>query len=113
MEVPWVILNKSYILAFIKQQPYVVDLLALQKQVLQEHLSQLALPWASRPLLVPIRYLVTQKFKTRVPELSQNLIQLGMHLELLGENEVLIRTIPLNIPYLDLTFRTNVEDFCN
>lgn len=102
MEVPWVILNKSYILAFIEQQPYVVDLLALQQQVLEEHLSQLGLPWASRPLLVPIRYPVTQKFKIRVTELIQNLSQLGMYLELSGEHEVLIRTIPLNIPYLDL-----------
>lgn len=83
MEVPWVILNKSYILAFIKQQPYVVDLLALQKQALREHLSQFALPWTSRPLLVPMNTLIelmsqSQVFDPRLlsPEEKMELHQL-------------------------------------
>lgn len=101
-EVPWVILNKSYILVFIEQQPYVIDLLALQQHALQEHIARLTLPLPSRPLLVPIRYLLEDRLKSKLGELSQNLSLLGIQLEPCGGDEVLIRSIPLNLPYLDL-----------
>jgi DNA mismatch repair protein MutL len=77
-----------------------VNLLALQQQALQEQLVQLSLPLASRPLLVPIRYSLPAK--SRVTEWTNYLGQLGIQLELAGESELLIRTIPLSIPYLDL-----------
>lgn len=102
VEVPWVILNSHYLLAFIQQQPYIVDVFALQKYLLQEQLTQQNLPLASRPLLVPIHYTITPHLRQEITELSYNLSQLGILLELSGENEVLIRTIPLSIPYLDL-----------
>lgn len=99
-EFSWVILNNSHILAFIQQQPYVVNLLALQQHALQEQLVQLSLPLASRPLLVPIRYSLPAK--NNVAEWMKQLGKLGIQLELAGEGELLIRTIPLSIPYLDL-----------
>jgi DNA mismatch repair protein MutL len=37
-----------------------------------------------------------------VTELCYNLSQLGIHLDLAGEHEVLIRTLPRSTPYLDL-----------
>lgn len=101
-EAPWIILNPHYLLVFIQQQPYLVDVFALQQHLLQEQLAQQTLPLASRPLLVPIRYPLSAALKQELTELRQNLSQLGILLELSGEHEVLIRTIPLSIPYLDL-----------
>mgnify|MGYP000461567513 CR=1 FL=1 len=101
-EVPWVILNNNYILAFVEQQPYLVDVLALQKRLVQEQLTQQARPLANRPLLVPIRYIISESLREQLTELSYNLSQLGIQLELTGEYELLIRSIPLSIPYLDL-----------
>ena len=93
-KLPWIVLNKHYILTFIEEQPYLVDLPALQKYTLTE----LTLPLASRPLLVPIRYPVSEVLKKCGAELTQ----LGIHLEYVGDSEVLVRSIPVQLPHLDL-----------
>ncbi|WP_425169222.1 DNA mismatch repair endonuclease MutL [Legionella sp.] len=102
VEVPWIILNNHYILVLVQQQPYIVDIFAIQKYLLQEQLGQQSLPLPNRPLLVPIRYPLTEKLKNEVGKLSENLNQLGIQFELSGEYEVLIRTIPRDVPYLNL-----------
>lgn len=101
-DVSWVILNNQYILSFIQQKPYLINLLALHQQAVQERLTQQTLPWASRPLLVPIRYSLEQQLAHKMTELSQSLEQLGIRCELTGIHDVLIRTIPVSVPYLDL-----------
>ncbi|KTD66539.1 DNA mismatch repair protein MutL [Legionella santicrucis] len=101
-EQPWVILNGHYILVFIRQQPYIVNLVALQHYKVRQHLSGLVFPLASRPLLVPIRYSLSHKIATNLPSFIQCLCQLGIHIEHFDDQEVLIRSIPLCMPYLDL-----------
>ncbi|QLZ67535.1 DNA mismatch repair protein MutL [Legionella sp. PC1000] len=101
-ELPWIILNSQYILAFIHQQPYVVDVVSLHQYRLQEQIPQLVLPLASRPLLVAIPYSFPQKLQSSSLELEQCLQQLGINLEWLGENEAVIRSMPLCMPHLDL-----------
>ncbi|KTD71384.1 DNA mismatch repair endonuclease MutL [Legionella tucsonensis] len=101
-ELSWVILNNRHILAFINQQPYVVDVVTLHQYRLQQQIFQLVLPLASRPLLVAVRYSFPLKRRSSAPELEECLKQLGMNLEWLGDNEVVIRSMPLCMPYLDL-----------
>lgn len=101
-ELFWVILNNRHILAFINQQPYVVDVVTLHQYRLQQQIFQLVLPLASRPLLVAVRYSFPLKRRSSAPELEECLKQLGMNLEWLGDNEVVIRSMPLCMPYLDL-----------
>lgn len=99
---PWVMLNAKYALIFINQEPLMVDLINLYQKMVQNQLSQLSVPLASRPLLVPVCYLFTGEcLKNRI-ELSQSLSQLGINLEWQGDCEAIIRTIPLCMPYLDL-----------
>lgn len=110
-ELPWIILNSRYVLAFIHQQPYVVDIVALHQYRLQEQMPQFVLPLTSRPLLVPIRYSFPQKIQNSTLEFTQYLKQVGVNLEWLGDNEALIRSIPLCMPYLDLRlFLDSVAD---
>ncbi|KTD01644.1 DNA mismatch repair endonuclease MutL [Fluoribacter gormanii] len=101
-ELSWVILNNKYILVFINQQPYVVDIVTLYQCRMKEQIHDLRFPLASRPLLVPIRYSFPQKHQSRSMELVQNLKALGINLDWAGDNEVLICSIPLCMPYLDL-----------
>jgi len=101
-ELPWVILTNRYILTFIHQQPHVIDVVALHQYKLEKQISQLVLPLASRPLLVPIRYSLPLKLQNHKEHLEQGLKQLGVGLEWIGEHEVQIRSIPLCMPYLDL-----------
>ncbi|PWY54695.1 DNA mismatch repair endonuclease MutL [Legionella qingyii] len=101
-ELSWVILNSRYILVFINQLPYVVDIVTLYQCRMQEQIPQLCFPFASRPLLVPIRYSFPKKHQSRTMELVEGLKPLGINLEWTGANEVLIRSIPLCMPYLDL-----------
>ena len=98
----WVILNTQYILVFLKQQPHLVDLIALQKKWLLSQLSSDNLPLESRPLLVPVTYAVSPKLKERMNELQLGVAQVGIRMEWSKEDKLLIRTVPIKAPYLDL-----------
>ncbi|QEY50346.1 DNA mismatch repair endonuclease MutL [Legionella longbeachae] len=102
LEQPWVILNNHYILVFLHQQPYIVNLVALQQFKAQQQLAGLSFPLASRPLLVPIRCSLPSKIAPKLPDFIQSLYQLGIHVEHIGDQDVFIRSIPLCMPYLDL-----------
>ncbi|STY28120.1 DNA mismatch repair protein MutL [Legionella wadsworthii] len=105
-EIPWTILNSEYIIAFIQQQPYVVDILALYQYLMEERMQHLSFPLESRPLLVPLRYPLARHFKKN-DQLLQCLKQLGMNMEWIGEDEIFIHSIPLCMPYLDLQLFLN------
>ncbi|MFT4058557.1 MAG: DNA mismatch repair endonuclease MutL [Legionella sp.] len=101
-EVSWVILNNCYILALVQQQPYLVDAQALYQQMIEERLKQSVLPLPSRPLLVPVRYSLPNALQGEIAKLQQSLFQLGIQLEQSNTHELLIRSIPISLPYLEL-----------
>lgn len=98
----WVILNNQYILVFLEQQPHLVDLIALQKKWLLNQLNSDNLPLESRPLLVPVSYGVSAKLKERIHELQSSVEQVGVRMEWSKEDKLLIRTVPIKVPYLDI-----------
>ncbi len=101
-ELPWTNLNKRYSLLWIEQQPYLVDVTCLHQAWLKEQLKEEHLPLASRPLLVAVRYRISEQCKKQgAKELQQVLHSLGIIVEIQDE-ELLIRSIPVRIPYLDL-----------
>ncbi len=106
-DVSWIILNNCFILTFIDQQPYLVNFPSLQTEVLQKQLTELVLPWPSRPLLVPIRYSLIDEPQLKISELGICLRQLGIEIELINDAEILVRTIPLATPNLDLRLLFN------
>ncbi|MBL7480677.1 DNA mismatch repair endonuclease MutL [Legionella bononiensis] len=103
LEASWVILNNQYILVLLKQQPYIVDIVALYQKWIQCQLGHASLPLESRPLLVPVTYSLPNLLNVGIDELKYNLAQLGVQMELLKENNILIRTVPIKLPYLDLS----------
>ncbi len=101
-ESSWIILNNQYILVFLEQIPHIVDVIALQKKWLINQLNLDNLPLESRPLLVPVSYEVPPKLKEKMNEFQWIGGQAGVHLEWSQEDRLLIRTVPIKVPHLDL-----------
>ena len=97
----WIILNNRYILVFLQQQPYLVDAVTLQQKWLLSQLRAANFPFESRPLLVPISYSIPLKLKNRLEELLQHCRELGVLIECTKEERLLIRSVPIKVPYLD------------
>ncbi|MFI4962239.1 MAG: DNA mismatch repair endonuclease MutL [Legionellales bacterium] len=99
---PWVILNTSYVVVFLHQNAHVVDAVALYKHWLLEQLQQAPMPLAQRPLLVPISYLLPLGIKKLEHLMEFLLPQLGVHLEYSSDDKLLIRSLPIMLPYLNI-----------
>lgn len=99
-ETPWTILNKQFSLLWLAHQPYLVDIPCLHQAWLKQQLKSESYPLASRPLLVAVRFSIAKQFK-EVNKLQHALVNLGINIEIQDE-DILIRSIPVCIPYLDL-----------
>ena len=98
----WMPLNKQYALCWLNRQPYLVDVMTWYQQWSLAQLRQSMLPIKSRPLLVPIRYLLCSQAWLRCGEIQTSLKQLGLATEKGQGKELIIRTMPVMLPYLDL-----------
>lgn len=101
-ERPWVVLNNRYAIVFIKQQPFMVDVVALHQHETACQLLECALPFDTRPLLVPVRYALPSTLKNLFNALKLGLVPLGVQIDLEDNDTILVRSIPVQIPYLDL-----------
>lgn len=107
----WTALNSSYALLFIEATPYMVDVASLQVQYLLSVLSKQTLPLASRPLLVPVNFSICSVDMERIKQLISLLEQVGILADMVGEQSLLIRTLPVLLPQLDLKpFLTGLLD---
>ncbi len=96
--IAWVALNARYGILWWQQQPCLVDIIALYHAWLASQFIDALYPWPSRPLLIPLRYnVLLDSHDTLSPILSS----LGLQTEQIGM-ELLVRTIPIALPYLDL-----------
>ncbi|KGP63276.1 DNA mismatch repair protein MutL [Legionella norrlandica] len=100
-EMPWVILNEQFILVFISHEPYLIDVVAIFQGWLKKRLINKILPLACRPLLVPISYFLPEQCKYRIDDLKGELAQIGIQIECSDVDRLLIRSIPLEAPYLN------------
>ncbi|MBA2656632.1 MAG: DNA mismatch repair endonuclease MutL [Tatlockia sp.] len=100
-ETNWTNLNNSFALIFLEQEPFLIDVLALQRNWLLSVLKSEKLPLASRPLLVPLSLIINCK-PDQFKIYRDALYQLGIELGLASENSVLVRSLPLAVPHLDL-----------
>lgn len=101
-DVPWVFLNKHYIILFLNELPYIVDISSVYQQWSWQRVTQTDLPLSSRPLLVPIQYALPEALQKFCGQIIDALAQLGLQVELLKENKLLIRSMPVQLPYLDI-----------
>ncbi|WP_028383346.1 DNA mismatch repair endonuclease MutL [Legionella moravica] len=99
----WVILNKQYTLVLLNQQPYIVDIAVLYQKWIQSQLRYAPTPLECRPLLVPVTYLLPKQLGLDIEKIKYNLTQLGIQMELLNDHSIVIRTVPIKLPYLNLS----------
>ncbi|KTD79294.1 DNA mismatch repair protein MutL [Legionella waltersii] len=94
----WIAINAQFALMRKNQSVKLVDLLTAYQHWLQQRLNSLPLPLKSRPLLVPIRITLDSSIN-----LNEDLLaEVGVRLERVDANQFYIRTIPTDVPYLDL-----------
>lgn len=98
---PWIMLNKQYALLWLQQQPFLVDLVQVYQAWLKQYVLREPLALEPRPLLVSVRTPLTKNLKLGLYELQHCLLALGVVIEEHTE-ELMIRTVPIALPYLDL-----------
>jgi DNA mismatch repair protein MutL len=94
-----IILNSDFGVVFIQDLPYLINLNSVYKQWLNDKLAQEKLPFLSRPLLVPVRYELANQWSE---SLQSILVQLGIQLDFMGEKEIMVRSVPVLLPQLDI-----------
>ncbi|STX48499.1 DNA mismatch repair protein MutL [Legionella hackeliae] len=97
----WVELNNHFAVIFLQEHPYLVDIVYLQRHWLKAMLSELNLPLASRPLLVPVSYEVDKIHQKHFMQIKSHLEQVGIEINRVGENVLFIRSLPVVLPHLD------------
>lgn len=98
----WLVLNAAFAVIFLSGEPYLVNVIELQRAWLLSLLSTQLLPLPSRPLLVPVSYPVNSLNIECIYSGKEGLSQIGIDLDLAGEHAVLVRSLPTAIPHLDL-----------
>ncbi|STX52539.1 DNA mismatch repair protein MutL [Legionella busanensis] len=98
----WLQLYKRYLLIYLNQKPYLVDLLKLQQQWLQDILRSSTLPLASRALLVPVYSDIPTLSFTDLQLARELLLKVGIDIQLKEENKLIIYSLPQLIPNLNL-----------
>ena len=98
----WLLLNQDVGIVFLHEQPFLIDMAVAQQQWLLSILNQQQFPLASRPLLVPIRYTLANLDCPLIEHCQAAFTQLGIQIDWLGSTEVVVRTLPMLCPQLDI-----------
>jgi DNA mismatch repair protein MutL len=98
----WLILNSHFGVVFLQDTPYLVDIVRAQQQWLLSLIEQQTFPLASRPLLVPVSYSINKIDGQFIEQHKDQLAQLGINIDWVGESSIVVRTIPLLFPQLDI-----------
>lgn len=97
----WQVLNARFALAKQNDVYHLLDIEALHRAMQAEALSAATLPWASRPLLVPVRLSLAESKYQLAKQLSDALSQYGLKYVVQDEH-LQVKTLPQALPDLDL-----------
>jgi len=81
---------------------YLVDVPRVLKHQYTDWLAESEFPWAARPLLVPITYVLTSVVHKRLVNCIDLFENLGVKVESMGTDTIAVRTLPVVLPLLDL-----------
>ncbi len=98
----WTILNIHFALIKIADQPYLVDVGRLQYERLKYGLEKATLPLKKRPLLVPVSFDILKTCDHIVDLYQSSLAELGVELDRISDTKIMVRTVPLMIPQLNI-----------
>ena len=97
------ILNPQFaILRLQNSAPYLVDMSKLHHNFVAVSLQTVTHPFPQRALLVPIRLSLATSAHAYLERQRSALHNLGIQFDFIGTQDILIRTMPLNLPLLNL-----------
>lgn len=109
----WYALNSDFVLIFLRESPYLVDMKHLMQQQYTRLLCEQPLPWPSRPLLVPVTYTLSREMVAKIGTKPSLWVELGMQLDVVDETVVRVRSLPVALPSLDLSMFFNQLEACD
>ncbi len=95
-------LNANFGIIDFSTVPYLVNLAKVQENWLLTILNKQQYPLPSRPLLVPIVHNIEKKHCQLIEQHQPLLDKFGIQLDWVGEISVVVRTIPVIMPNLDI-----------
>jgi DNA mismatch repair protein MutL len=96
----WIIINSKVVLVFIEKNPFLVSVEKLQKHYFNNILQQKSIPFETRPVLVPMTFLV-QDGEGLIEHYQKSLLQFGIVVDLVSERTVIVRNLPIVLPFLN------------
>ena len=99
----WIVINSHFAILFRHNEPYLIDVELLYKHRMTSVLTQKPYPFDARPLLVPVRLRIDNKAYCFFEEIQPELENLGIQFDFLSQIQILVRTIPLDLPLLDIS----------
>lgn len=101
-EGPWRLLNRQFAILNMKNSPYLIDLLQIHQQYVAQILQTTEYPFPQRALLVPIRCTIEHSGYAYLEQQRPVLLELGIQFDFVSLQYIVIRSIPLHLPLLDL-----------
>ncbi len=102
-EPTWIIINSQFALVHLHQPtPYLLDLAAIHHHQISYMLRTLPKPFPHRALLVPVRLDIHESVYPCLEQERSSLLDVGIQFDFISSTQILIRTIPLHIPLLDI-----------
>ena len=95
-------LNANFGIVDLSEGPYLVNLTKVQEYWLLTILNKQQLPLSSRPLLVPIVHNIEKNNCKLIEQYQSILLNFGIQLDWVGEFSIVVRTIPVILPNLDI-----------
>lgn len=97
----WITLNEAFVLLFGGRESLLLHVRPFYESFLRTQLDQVGLPLVSRPLFVPVSIALEQHMHV-FEESFVCLAQVGISLSWFGEQVLLVRSIPVMMPHLNL-----------
>ena len=98
----WLVLNAYYAIIHWHNEPWLLNIQALQQERWKVLLQQAMFPLASRPLLVPVSSSFDKANHALIESMLPVLAQVGMQCDFMSESRLMVRTIPQLLPSLDI-----------
>lgn len=98
----WFEVNHQFVIIRLNHDAYLVDVRLLYLHKMKHALTHQTLPLNPRPLLVPVQQLIDKKTYQVLEEMQSILAQVGVEFSFSSFSHVLVRTIPVDVPLLNI-----------
>lgn len=99
---PWYVVNSQFVIISLNKKAYLLDVELLYIHKTVQILSHQAYPFNARPLLVPVQYAIDNRTYCVLEALQFDIAQLGIQFSFLSSTHLLVRTIPVDVPLLNI-----------